>query len=95
MDETLGFCALDLSGRPYFILDLKFSGQTIEDMQTEDIIHFFESLALNARINLHIKIEYGENDHHKAEAAFKAFAHAFKNAILITGEDVPSTKGEL
>ncbi len=95
MDETLGFCALDLSGRPYFVLDLGFKGDMIEDCATEDLIHFFESLALNGRINLHLRTEYGRNDHHKAEAAFKAFAHALKMAISITSDELLSTKGKL
>ncbi len=95
MDETLGFCALDLSGRAYFVLKFDFRGDTIEDMATEDIIHFFESLSLNAKINLHVEIRYGRNDHHKAEAAIKAFAHALKNAIEITSDKLLSTKGKL
>ena len=67
----------------------------IEDMATEDIIHFFESLTLNARINLHILIKYGSNDHHKAEAGFKSFAHALRKASLITSDKLLSTKGKL
>jgi imidazoleglycerol-phosphate dehydratase len=95
MDETLGTCAVDLSGRPYFVINLQLMGERIEDMAGEDIIHFFESFALNAKINLHVRVLYGENDHHKAESAFKALAHALKKAIRIQGTDVPSTKGVL
>ncbi len=95
MDETLGFCSLDLSGRPYFVIDLKFRGEIIEDMSCEDIVHFFETLALNANINLHLETKYGSNDHHKAEAGFKAFAHSLKVAIDVTGDEILSTKGNL
>jgi imidazoleglycerol-phosphate dehydratase len=95
MDETLGFCSVDLSGRPYFVINLQFLGERIEDMACEDLIHFFESLALNANFNLHLKVEYGANDHHKIEAAFKAFAHAFRKASIITSDKILSTKGTL
>jgi imidazoleglycerol-phosphate dehydratase len=56
MDETLGFCAVDLSDRAYFVIDLALQDKRIEDMASEDIIHFWESLALNSQINLHLKI---------------------------------------
>ena len=95
MDETLGFSAVDFSGRPYFVIDLQFRGERIEDMAEEDIIHFFESFALHAQMNLHVKIMYGENEHHKAEAAIKALAHAIKMACTITGDKILSTKGTL
>lgn len=95
MDETLGICSLDLSGRPYFVIDLKFRGEIIEDVACEDIIHFFESLALNADMNLHLKTLYGENDHHKAEAAIKSFAHALKTAYRQSEDAILSTKGSL
>lgn len=95
MDETLATCALDLGGRSYHKIDLKFQGRMIEDCNSEDLIHFFESCALNANINLHIFVHYGENEHHKAEAAFKSFAHALKESIKIIGDQIPSTKGVL
>lgn len=95
MDETLAFCSLDLSGRPYFVLDLKFTGTIIEDTACEDIVHFFESLCLNAKMNLHVDVKYGHNDHHKAEGAIKALAHALKMAISITSDELLSTKGKL
>ena len=95
MDETLAVCALDLGGRAYHKLDMKLKPGNIEDLDAENIVHFFESVTMNAKINLHIIVEYGENEHHKAEGAFKAFAHAFKEAIEIVGDKIPSTKGTL
>ncbi len=95
MDEALAKCAIDLGGRGYYTLDLKFNKVKIEDVNAEDLVHFFESVSLNAKMNLHITVEYGENEHHKSEAAFKAFAHAFKEAIEVIGDKIPSTKGIL
>jgi len=94
MDEALATCAVDLSGRSYHNIDLKISG-IIEDMESENLVHFFESLAINAKINLHIFVHYGSNEHHKAEAAIKSLAYAFKEAIEVKGEQIQSTKGIL
>jgi imidazoleglycerol-phosphate dehydratase len=94
MDEALATTSLDLSGRSYHNIDLKIDG-IIEDLNAENLVHFFESLALNAKMNLHILIHYGLNEHHKAEAAIKSFAAAFKEAVEIIGDTVPSTKGVL
>ena len=94
MDEALATCAVDLSDRSFHKIDLKITG-IIEDMEAEDLIHFFESLAINAKINLHIFVHYGSNEHHKAEAAIKSLAYAFKEAIEVKGEQIPSTKGTL
>ena len=95
MDETLATCAVDLGGRSYHKIELKFEGRMIEDCNSEDLVHFFESCALNANLNLHILVHYGDNEHHKAEAGFKSFAHALKEAIQIVGDKIPSTKGVL
>jgi len=95
MDETLATCVLDLSGRPYFVLDLKLVDPNVEAMASEDLVHFFESFALNAKMNLHIKVQYGNNMHHKVEACFKAMAHALKRAIKVTSTKLLSTKGSL
>ncbi|MHA1283046.1 MAG: imidazoleglycerol-phosphate dehydratase HisB [Promethearchaeota archaeon] len=96
MDESLARCALDFSGRKALILDLKLNEEcNIEDMAVEDIKHFFNSFAENAKMNLHLKVLYGEDQHHKVEAAFKALARAIKNAIEIVGNEIPSTKGIL
>ncbi|OYT41375.1 MAG: hypothetical protein B6U86_02505 [Candidatus Altiarchaeales archaeon ex4484_43] len=62
------------------------------DLTKENIPHFFESLAMNGRFNLHMKVE-GKNDHHKVEACFKALARALYDAVRIAGEEIPSTKG--
>jgi imidazoleglycerol-phosphate dehydratase len=67
----------------------------IEDVAVEDVLHFFNSYAENAKMNLHLHILYGEDQHHKVEAAFKALARAIKEAIKIILDDIPSTKGVL
>jgi imidazoleglycerol-phosphate dehydratase len=95
MDETLARCALDFSGRKALILDLNLSECDIEDAAIEDIRHFFISFAENAKMNLHLHILYGEDQHHKVEAAFKALARAIKEAKTIVTGEIPSTKGIL
>ena len=95
MDCSLAFAAVDLVKRPYGKLDLKLKGKKIEDMPTEDIVHFFESLIQTLQANIHILVLYGSNDHHKAEAATKALALALRQAITIDPrrKGVPSSKG--
>ena len=95
MDCTLAFSAVDLVKRPYFRFDLKLRGKKIEDMATEDIIHFFESFATSLNANVHVFVHYGSNDHHKAEAAIKALALSLRQAIAIDPKrtGVPSSKG--
>jgi imidazoleglycerol phosphate dehydratase HisB len=93
MDESLAECSVDLGGRGYHHINLQFKPGTIEDVDSENLVHFFETLAINAKMNLHITVKYGENEHHKAEAAFKAFARAFREAIEIIDDTIPSTKG--
>ena len=93
MDESLAVCSVDLGGRGYHHIDLQFKSGSIEDVDAENLVHFFETLAINGKMNLHITVNYGDNEHHKAEAAFKAFARAFKEAIEIIGDEIPSTKG--
>lgn len=95
MDCTLAFSAVDLVKRPYFKIDLKLRGKKIEDMPTEDINHFFETFASSLNANVHIFIQYGSNDHHKAEAAIKALALSLRQAIIIDSRrtGVPSSKG--
>ena len=95
MDETLARCVLDFSGRQALILNLNLNECEIEDVAVEDITHFFTSFAENAKMNLHLHILYGEDQHHKVEAAFKALARAIKQAKMIVSEDIPSTKGIL
>ena len=95
MDETLARCVLDFSGRKALVLDLTLNDCNIEDIAVEDIKHFFNSFAENAKMNLHLHVLYGEDQHHMVEAAFKALAHAIKEAIFISSNDIPSTKGIL
>ncbi len=95
MDETLARAVIDFSGRPYIVTKIKFLNSSVEDMQTEDCIHFLESFGTNALMNLHIEVLYGENDHHKIEGGIKALARAIKQAVKITGKTIPSTKGHI
>jgi len=98
MDEALAFVALDLSGRPYAVVDAAWHGPTIGQVPTTLVPHFLESLAVTARANLHAKVLYGRDDHHQAEALFKALGRALDAATQIDprrGGVVPSTKGSL
>lgn len=95
MDEALGFCSLDISGRAFLVYDAEYENQSIGALDCCMIKEFFRALAFQAGITLHMKILYGENDHHKAEALFKAFAHALKEAVTETGGGVLSSKGVL
>lgn len=94
MDEALGTAAVDISGRSFLVFNGKFHDAKIGGCSSQNIRHFFESLTSNAGINVHLDVT-GENDHHKAEALFKAFGIALKRAVKITGSGVPSTKGVL
>jgi imidazoleglycerol-phosphate dehydratase len=95
MDCSLAFSAVDLAKRPYAKIDLKLKGKKIEDMSCEDIHHFLETLATSMQANIHIWIQYGANDHHKAEAAIKALALSLRHAITIDPrrKSAPSVKG--
>lgn len=97
MDETLAAVTLDLSGRPAFVFNVKFTGELIGTFAVELIEEFFKSVATNAKMNLHINVAYGSNNHHIAEAIFKAFARALRAAVAIDPRQsgVPSTKGSL
>ncbi|MCW4023727.1 MAG: imidazoleglycerol-phosphate dehydratase HisB [Candidatus Bathyarchaeota archaeon] len=97
MDCSLAFAAVDLVKRPYFKIDLKLRGRKVEEMPTEDIVHFFESLSTSLQSNVHVYIEYGSNDHHKAEAAIKALALSLRQAVAIDPrrKGVPSSKGAM
>ena len=93
MDESLAQVALDFGGRPWLVWEVDFGREFIGDMPTDMFMHFFKSFSDNAKCNLNIKAE-GENEHHKIEAIFKAFARAVKMAVK-RGEEggIPSTKG--
>jgi imidazoleglycerol-phosphate dehydratase len=96
LDEALARVAVDLSGRPFADVNLGLRRETIGTLATENIAHFLRSLASTARMALHVDVLKGENDHHRAEAAFKATALALKQALAPSGfADVPSTKGVL
>ncbi|MEY8332604.1 imidazoleglycerol-phosphate dehydratase HisB [Lachnospiraceae bacterium 47-T17] len=97
MDETLAMCAVDLSGRPYLVFDAPFRGQCVGTMDTQMAREFFYALSYAAGMNLHLKVLYGENDHHMMEAMFKAFAKALDAATRYDARitDVLSTKGAL
>jgi len=96
MDDALALAAVDLATRPYTKIDLKIVGDTIEDTTSEDILHFLESFALSLRANIHILVEYGNNDHHKVESAFKALALSLRQAVSSTGSgEIPSAKGTI
>ncbi|WFD35394.1 imidazoleglycerol-phosphate dehydratase [Malassezia cuniculi] len=96
LDEALARAVVDLSSRPYCHTDLKLVREKIGDLSCEMIPHVFQSFATEAGITLHVDVLHGANDHHKAEASFKATALALKTAIARTGgNDVPSTKGVL
>lgn len=97
MDEALALVAVDLGGRPYCVFEGEFATPKVGQLSTDLIFHLCESLATHARINLHAKILYGRNDHHKVEALFKALARALDAATQRDPrrQDVPSTKGSL
>ncbi len=97
MDDSLAFAAVDLVKRPCAVVNIKLKGKKVEDMATEDIVHFFETLAVSICANVHVWTEYGGNDHHKAEAAVKALALSLKQAVAMDPrrKGVPSSKGAM
>lgn len=96
MDEALGFVSLDISGRPFLVFDCPFVTDRLGQMDTQMVEEFFRAFAYHAGITLHAKLLYGVNDHHKAEALFKALAHSLKQAVRRTDDARPlSTKGVL
>jgi imidazoleglycerol-phosphate dehydratase len=97
MDESLASCSIDIGNRPYPVIDLDLVNPMIEDIASEDIVHFMESLSQSLRANIHIKVQYGDNDHHKVEAAFKALARCLRQAVALDPrrKEVPSSKGVL
>jgi imidazoleglycerol-phosphate dehydratase len=98
MDESLAFVAVDLSGRGYSVLDMQFNDNDMFGFPTDLVRHFLETLAIESRINLHARVVYGTNDHHKAESLFKALGRALGAAVRIDpriSEELPSTKGQL
>ncbi|MHB8090828.1 MAG: imidazoleglycerol-phosphate dehydratase HisB [Syntrophales bacterium] len=97
MDESLSRVAIDISGRPFLVWNAEFSEPMIGSFNPDLLRDFFKSFSDHSGITLHIAVDYGKNGHHKAEAIFKAFAHAFHRAVQVDKqiEGVLSTKGSL
>jgi imidazoleglycerol phosphate dehydratase HisB len=95
LDESLSRAVVDLSGRPWPEIGIDFSRDRIGEVATENIVHFLRSFAIEGRMALHVDLIRGDNDHHKAESAFKALAMALRAAVRASGDGVPSTKGTL
>ena len=98
MDETLAVAAIDLSGRPHAVVDLKVKVEKVGDLQTDLVHDFFDGFATGARANVHVKVLYGRSSHHHIEAVFKAFARALRVACARDArlaKMLPSTKGLL
>jgi len=98
MDETLAHVAIDLSGRPYSVIQAEWHTPYVGNIPATLFPHFFESFAVTSRCNLHARVLYGRDDHHQAEALFKAWARALDAATQIDSRRagvIPSTKGTL
>lgn len=98
MDEALTRAAIDVSGRPFLIWKVAFSGPRIGEFDTELVREWFQAFAMNAGVTLHVETLYGDNSHHIAESCFKALARALREAIEIDPRQkdrIPSTKGSL
>ncbi len=98
MDESLAFACVDLSGRPYAVVQAEWRSPSVGSLPTSLIDHFLESFAVTARCNLHARLLYGRDDHHQAEALFKALGRALEHAVRLDPRragKIPSTKGSL
>lgn len=97
MDEALARVVIDLSGRPYAVIRADFNTPIIGEMPTDLVVHALETIAAHGKMNLHADVLYGRNDHHKAEALFKAFGRALAQAVAVDArrQGIPSTKGTL
>jgi imidazoleglycerol-phosphate dehydratase len=95
MDEALAFCTLDISGRPYLRFDAAFTNPSVGALDCCLVEEFFRAFAMQSGITLHIRLEYGSNDHHKIEAIFKAVAHALQQAATLRAGNILSSKGVL
>lgn len=96
MDESLGFCSLDISARPFLVFNAKFDNERVGEFDTCLTEEFMRAFAFNAGITLHLRVEYGSNDHHKIEALFKALAYSLKAATRPNFDGAAvSTKGVL
>src|SRR5215218_6693944 len=97
MDESLAQVAIDLSGRPAFVFNVTFTGETVGAFPVELVEEILKALSTSARMNLHVSVPYGTNNHHISEAIFKSLAKALRQAVSQDprNDDVPSTKGSL
>jgi imidazoleglycerol-phosphate dehydratase len=98
MDDALARVVIDISGRPYAVIDLQLENELIEDVQSENFYHFLETFAFNSKTTINVAVLNGRNDHHKAEAVFKALAVACRKAVEIDQKQanvIPSAKGVL
>ena len=95
MDESLSVVAVDISGRPFLNFDAAFKSEKIGDMQSDLIKEFFKGFADSLKASVHVRMIYGDNDHHKAESMFKAFAKAMMIACYKIGKGLPTTKGRI
>ena len=97
MDEALAFVAVDLSGRAYSVIQAQWHGPAIGQMPTTLVPHVLETLAIRGRMNLHARVEYGRDDHHQAEALFKALGRSLRTAVALDARrsGIASTKGTL
>lgn len=93
MDDSLALVSIDLGGRVYSRIDVNFEKEKLVDLSSDLFVHLLETLASNAKCNLHVDILRGSNDHHIAEAAFKGLGLALSDAVKKTGKGIPSTKG--
>lgn len=95
MDEALAFACVDISNRPFLVFDCDFKYEKIGQLDSQMIVEFFRAFAYNGLVTLHVRLMYGENDHHKAEGLFKAVAHCLRIATTRTDGELLSTKGVL
>ncbi len=95
MDESLARVAVDLAGRPYLVFRAGFTAEKVGDFDAGLVEEFMQAMAANAGMNLHIEVPWGKNAHHVSEAIFKGLARALRAAVMVTGGDIPSTKGTL
>ncbi len=95
MDEALCMCAVDYSGRAFLVFDGEFVAPRLGDYDSQMTVEFLRALAFNAGITLHAKVLYGENDHHKTEAVYKAVARCLRKALTVVSDSIPSSKGTL
>ena len=95
MDEALAFCAVDISGRPYLVYNVPVTAPMIGDYDAQLTVEFMRALAYNMGATLHVKLEYGLNEHHITEAVFKAVARSLSQAMEKNGGEILSAKGVL